>query len=286
MKKNIVRLIVDVIMAVLLLMMLSYRLVSPSFHEIGGLVVFGLFLIHIALSWKWVVAVTGKLFGKQIPWRTRLMYLLDVLLLLTVATIILSGDMISKTILIQVSGGNFNWRTLHYFATALALLLAGVHIGLHWPFFKKLFAKINFLPKALSTALSIILLVVILAYGSYSLTSSSFTSWLSGPFSASAAHNFEGDHGGGHGFGGGREALSGDGQNHSLSEAPSIGSNLTQDRGDFGGGQISIGRILGLITTYGSIMAVFAAIAWGLDVLAKRIRRKKVVPMPAALPSE
>ena len=37
------------------------------FHEIGGLVLFALFLLHNALNWKWVKTVSARVFQRGLP---------------------------------------------------------------------------------------------------------------------------------------------------------------------------------------------------------------------------
>lgn len=55
-------------MLVLLALMYRKRAISMKFHEWGGIALFGLFLIHKALNWKWICAVTGGIFrGKGKP---------------------------------------------------------------------------------------------------------------------------------------------------------------------------------------------------------------------------
>ena len=199
MKKNIVKIVLDVIMLLLLFLMYQKQVISLNFHEIGGLAVCGLFLIHKALNWKWISGITGKLFSKNLAGRARLGYAVDCLMLLSFLFIPISGVFISKTILTSISSPARIWKTGHYFASALAVILCGIHLGLHWNYIKTIFAKVIRLPGTAARPLFIVLLVVVLAYGCYSAATSSFLGWLAAPFQVSAA----GELGNGMGQGGG-----------------------------------------------------------------------------------
>lgn len=105
------------------------------FHEIAGLVICIFYILHKALNWSWIKETTKKLFGK-IPAKRRLNYIMDVLLLIGFTLIIMSGMAISKTI-------DFSWlgfdrdhqmiyRSMHTSVSMIVLIIAGIHIGLHW----------------------------------------------------------------------------------------------------------------------------------------------------------
>ena len=53
------KLALDLVLFALLVLMYQKRLISMEFHEIGGLALFGLFLVHKALNWKWLRTAVG-----------------------------------------------------------------------------------------------------------------------------------------------------------------------------------------------------------------------------------
>ena len=105
-------------------------LLYMAFHEIAGIAICGLFIIHKLLNRKWIAAVTRSLFSRQTPVRQKLSWVLDFLLLLSFGYVLVSGILISKVVF-PASGGNHAFQAGHYAAAALALALTGVHIGLH-----------------------------------------------------------------------------------------------------------------------------------------------------------
>jgi len=245
-KKNLVRIILDSVMIVLLVLMYQARVVSLSFHEIGGLAACGLFVIHNGINRKWIAGVTKRLFTRPLPLKTRVGYAVDLLLLVSTVSIALSGIMISRTVLVNIYGDVGFWRPLHYSASAVALILVGVHLGLHWSFIRSMFTRLVRLPRVVARPLAVVCLAAVLALGAYSIATSSLVDWLADPFDGDVAGLSQGQGLGRHGGGG-------------------------------GGGGSSDENILEVVATYGSIMVAFAA----ATVLAENAlggRRKRARP--------
>lgn len=181
-KKNLFKLVLDIGMVIVLALMYNKTAISMSFHEIGGLALLGIFLIHILINWKWVVTITKKLFNKSIKTKIRIGYFLNVLLLITFALIGISGIFISKVVFHISSNGGLSWKTIHYTASAIALILIGIHIGLHHQFIGSMLKKIIPVPQKVRMVLGALFTVIIVTYGCYSVVTSSFTTWLFMPF--------------------------------------------------------------------------------------------------------
>ena len=179
-KKTIIKIVLDVLMMIVLALMYSKRALGMGFHEIGGLILIGVFLIHKGLNFSWIRRVTVKL--AKADGRTRLMWIVDALMLVAFLLIGLSGILISKVAFpsLAVQGGS--WKVIHYSASAVALILVGVHLGLHYNYLKGIFSRRIKLPKLVAVALT----VVIMAYGGYGIATTAFTRWLAMPFSTSA----------------------------------------------------------------------------------------------------
>ena len=174
------KLVFDVIMLILLVLMYKKQVISMSFHEIGGLALIGLFIIHHLVNARWIGSATMRFFRKGTPGRVRARYLVDALLLVAFLTIGITGILINKTLFaIHVAG---NAKTLHSFASAIAIILMGVHLGLHADYiFGKLFRKgANRIAK-LATA---VLLALLVAFGGYSLFTTQFVRYLAAPIQA------------------------------------------------------------------------------------------------------
>ena len=183
--KRVLKLALDAVMLVLLVLMYRKQVISIAFHEIGGLALIGLFVIHHLVNAKWIGTVTRKLFDRKTPGLVRARYIVDVLLLLSFLAVGITGIFISKVVFSLHVQGNF--KTLHYFAAALAIILMGVHLGLHADY---IFGKI--LRKGANKAAKVVLCVVLaamIAFGGYSLFTTSFLRFLAAPLqAASLAH--------------------------------------------------------------------------------------------------
>lgn len=177
MRKNGWKFLLDIVMAVVLVLMYNKRVLGMSFHEIGGLAVCGLFIIHKLLNWKWIKAVTTGLFSRNTPVRQKLYWVLDFLLFGCFVYILVSGIMISK-IVFPTTGGGGSFKMGHYAVAALALALTGVHVGFHMGWIGQRMAFLKKLPKLARRGLAIVLTLAVLVFGGMQLTSTSFVQWL------------------------------------------------------------------------------------------------------------
>jgi len=269
---RILKLILDAVMLILLVLMYKKQVISMEFHEIGGLALIGLFLIHHLVNAKWIGAVTRRLFAKGTPGLVRARYIVDALLLVAFLAVGVTGVLISKVVFSLHVAGNF--KTLHYFASALAIVLMGVHLGLHADYiFGKLLRKgANRIAKiALCTVLA-----VMIAFGGYSLFTTSFVRYLAAPLQMTVAMQ-------GVPVPSGDIALDGSNAERptDLSELPEFSGesgDFHGDRQDFDGGEHGgeggSSSAAALIAQYVSIIALFGAVTYGVLRLTGRRRRR------------
>lgn len=311
-QKRILKLTLDAVMLILLVLMYKKQVISIAFHEIGGLALIGLFIVHLLFNAKWIGAVTRRLFSKATGAHLRACYIVDALLLIAFLTVGITGVLISKVVFsVHVSG---NFKTLHYFASAVAVILMGVHLGLHADYiFGKLIRKGA--KKAGRIILAVVLALVV-AFGAYSLFTSSFISYLTAPIQAASLSNsipsptgeaeLDGsgndqrpmdlselpDAGtdsnvaqpqqGGETFSGGQDGEQAfDGGNGSGGRPGGQGDGLGggNGSGNGNGGESSIVGVLSLIAQYVGIIVLFAAITYPFTKLFRR-RAAKAQPDP------
>lgn len=193
-KKNIIKYILDIFLGLGFVLLLDKMALGMKLHEIIGLTMGGAVLIHLVLNYKWITGITKKLFSKSLSNRVRLRYILNLLLFICITLIILSGVLISKTILTNISSQNRIWKSIHIGASNITLGLIGIHIGLHWNWIMNMSKKIfKFkLPNKLSNVISSVLVVVILAFGCYNIHSEGFLQRASMIFSSSQQPGYMG----------------------------------------------------------------------------------------------
>lgn len=135
--------ILDLVMTVGFLALMEPKATGLSLHEWGGLAIAIFFVVHKALNWNWIKAVSRNLFRPRLNLSTRLGYIVDLLLLVGFALIIFSGMAIAKTIDFSWLGDlrQGPWRSFHLLASLLILVAVGIHLGLHWDWIKARFSK-------------------------------------------------------------------------------------------------------------------------------------------------
>ena len=268
-KKTLWKLLLDVCMLSLLVLMYQKRVISMHFHEVGGLVLFGLFLLHNGLNWKWVKAVSVKVFQRGLPLRSSVCWLIDALLFLAIAATIVTGLLMAKTLPTAVQGA-YLVKPWHYFAGASALILTGIHLGLHGKYLHSVLLSKLPLPQRAAKVIGSVCLSLALVFGAYSLTASHFSTWLSGPFQVSTVvspnhqassdtHVENGEHMGGKHDGAGKGG----------------GQGLGMGKNAQGGAlqQPSVQNVLLTAATYVSITAVFAFLTVVLEKVLLLLHR-------------
>ncbi len=273
MKKNWIKLALDIVMAIGLFTLFSVAAVGLTFHEIFGLVLFGMFMIHLLLNTKWIVSFTRKFFSKQVPFKVRLGYVLDVLLLISFLIIILSGITMSKAVFPDLFEEVEIFKTAHYFFSALALLLVGIHTGLHWPFIKAMFKRIVSIPKFAIKPLASVALISTVVFGVFGLINSDFLPWIASPvipLVESESGWPEGYEGKGGGKGQGRNTT-GETIEHDETE-----EGIGGYRGGLGA-SFNITKTVEVVAQFGSIMVLIAIITAGSETLILRKKKKTLV---------
>ncbi|MGJ7920180.1 DUF4405 domain-containing protein [Neobacillus sp. LXY-4] len=192
----------DLIMGVTFALFYNDRVLGGlAFHEIAGLVIIGAFLTHVLLNVKWVKNVTLKLFNPKLPWKTRFGYILNLLLLITMTAIIVTGIIISKVVFPNLTVGNERWmQMLHISVSYLTLVLVAIHVGLHWQWVmnlsKKIF-RVKALPNWFDYAVKISVVALFL-FGAFEVYTTGFGTRLvssASIFSSSEQGQFEGKQG-------------------------------------------------------------------------------------------
>ena len=269
-----------------------------AFHEIAGIILSGLFIVHCLFNKKWITSITTKFFKKGLAPRVRVGYIVNTLLLIAFVFIIISGIKTSQVLFpAAVENKGSIWRGIHHFSAAISIILVGVHIGLHWSFISGIWKKFSHIPAKIARPISIVLLIAILSFGSYSIATSSFLPWLAEPFTSAGSHSNQPER-----FVPEEEAANEDkiisedtektedeskstagdyndhppksGENSGVNQTENPGTATTESsrhpEGEKKGESGSVAVIANTIATHLSIMGVFAAIAYYFEKLMKR----------------
>lgn len=275
---NFVKFALDLMMGITFALLYNTRVLGGMrFHEIAGLAVGFAVLVHILLNWKWVKNVTLSIFKKKITLKTRIGYILNMLLLLDMAAIITSGIFISRDLFpgINMQSSIFNQRT-HIAASFLALALIGIHIGLHWKWVMNVFKRIiktNKASKILGYAAKAAA-VVVLAFGIYSMVSVNYFSNTVGIFGIGSSVAMEHNRGMKPDFKFQDETENGSGTADAQDVKPDFEPSGKGMRNGKGTGS---SNILGVLAKYLSIMGVFTVLIYYIEKLLMRIKTSKAL---------
>lgn len=134
MPKKAVKMILDLVMTLLIVLLMNLATTGLALHELLGLFAGVLFLVHKALNWAWIRAVSKNLFRKETPAKTKFLYMLNVLVFLSVTVMIGSGVLISESLFHFTLAGGLRplVSALHRSAAYTSLVLISVHLGMHW----------------------------------------------------------------------------------------------------------------------------------------------------------
>ena len=143
-----IKLVIDLILFSAFLITMDPHSSGIGVHEWLATALLTVVTIHLLLSWDWIVRITCRFPGKTNN-LSRLNYILNWLLFIAGTVIMLSGFMISESLL-PVLGislpRNFAWRSLHDLSANLFLVVLGLHTALHWNWIVESFKRCIFQP--------------------------------------------------------------------------------------------------------------------------------------------
>ena len=247
-RTSVLKLILDLLMFITLMLLYSKNVISLTFHELAGLIVLFVMLIHVLINGKWVFAVTKKMLDKSFSARTKVLWVTDFLLLVCTIAMIVTGLLISKALLPDFLGGHNSLIPLHFFFSAIMIILLGIHIGFHFKYIANVIMKKRE-HKTVSKVIAIVAAVFIAAAGIYSISTTSYTKWLTAPFTISQQ-----SHGPGNGKG------SGQGGQHGKPKEPQ---------------QISFKKIAQVFGTTAAMTLLFGIAAFTVEEIVEKKRQKE-----------
>lgn len=128
MNNKIFKIIIDIIMTICFIVLMGYQITGNLMHEILGTITFILCIIHNILNFKWYKNIFK---GKHNIVRICHMAI-NILLLISIIAIMISGIMISSTVFdfLNIKTTMFG-RRLHMLSTSWGLIFISMHIGFH-----------------------------------------------------------------------------------------------------------------------------------------------------------
>ena len=123
------KVIVNIIMTVMLPVLMAYSLIGEMFHEIAGIVLFALFIIHMIQNRKWYGSITkGRQSGVRIFQAVLNIVLTFIMFALPVSGILMSRHLFSW---LPTDGITTFARESHLLLSYWGFVLMCVHLGTH-----------------------------------------------------------------------------------------------------------------------------------------------------------
>lgn len=162
------KIIIDILLFIITILLFDIELIGNLNHEILGISISVLIVIHIILNFKWIKQVTKNL--TKTNTKTKIMYVVDIFTMLIYLVSIICGILISNKIFNFHNSSNLGLMLTHIIAGRLAIIIMFIHLGLHLDrIFKKLKSKKI---KLLIYVVYVIIVLLIASYFIYTLTHS------------------------------------------------------------------------------------------------------------------
>lgn len=124
----------DIIIFAAFLAVANPALTGMTIHEWLALAFAAAVVTHLLFHWDWLVKVTKQIFQKLFH-QSLLNYIINALFFVAMTAAMLSGLLISKSILgtlgIQLNVSH-QWQVIHNLASDISLILLGIHFALHF----------------------------------------------------------------------------------------------------------------------------------------------------------
>ena len=121
--------IIDILMTFALLLLMSYELLGSTAHEVIGVVMFVLFVIHHALNINWAKHLAK---GRQTPIRI-FQNILVLLVLVSFIGSIVSGVVVSRHLFTFLNiKSTYMANRIHMLSAYWGFVFMSLHLGLHF----------------------------------------------------------------------------------------------------------------------------------------------------------
>ncbi len=130
---NKLNLFLDIAIALIFVVEMEVHFTGVHYHELLGLMLAAIFAVHVTLHWQWVVGVTKQIFRNLFSVnKTRLKYILNLILFLDMAVCVVTGILISRTLGLNFTFAQQITHSVHTTTADLSLIIVGVHIATSW----------------------------------------------------------------------------------------------------------------------------------------------------------
>ena len=123
------KIIIDVLLLIDTIILTNMDITGHLIHEILGITMGILLLIHIVTNWNWIKNVTKNF--KKVNKKTKIMYLVNILTMIVYFGAMIFGVIISHELFKFETSSNANLVITHIIFGRLAIIVMLLHIGMH-----------------------------------------------------------------------------------------------------------------------------------------------------------
>ena len=149
--------IIDILMTFALLLLMSYELLGSTAHEVVGVAMFVLFVVHHALNINWAKHLAK---GRQTPIRI-FQNILVLFVLISFVCSIVSGVIVSRHLFAFLNiKSTYAANRIHMLSAYWGFIFMSLHLGLHFNMILLMIKKKKQLSPKMKTALKIIFILI------------------------------------------------------------------------------------------------------------------------------
>lgn len=128
-----IRIFIDLLLICLFLTAMSFKIIGGIYHEITGMIIFTVFIIHNIINIKWYKNLKTGTYN----WRRKAILCINLMLIICAFLLILTGILHSKELFHLASEEDNSimgsWK-IHSLAAYWTFMLISIHLGIYWSF--------------------------------------------------------------------------------------------------------------------------------------------------------
>ena len=156
------KIFIDILLLIDTFMLVNMDITGHLIHEILGISMAILLLIHIVTNWNWIKNVTKNF--KKVDKKAKIMYIINILTMIVYFGAILFGIIISHELFKFETSSNYIFVITHVIFGRLAIIVMFMHLGMH---LNRIFKKVK--NKNIKYGLYIIYILVSILISTYSI---------------------------------------------------------------------------------------------------------------------
>lgn len=123
------KIIIDILLFIITIALFNIGIIGNLMHEILGITLAILIIIHILLNFKWIKQVTKNF--KKTNTKTKIMYIVDIFIMIIYLGAIICGILVGNEIFNFHMSSSLGFVLTHLILGRLAIITMFIHLGLH-----------------------------------------------------------------------------------------------------------------------------------------------------------